>query len=45
MDLCLDIIVSPMERFAWSFQRYLPAVLVVLVVVIVAVVIGRRKRK
>jgi len=45
MNVCLDIIVSPMEKFVYSAQKFLPVLLIILLVVIAAAVIVRRKRK
>ena len=45
MGAHLDIIVSPFEKFAYSFQRFLPALLVILAVIAAAVIVRRKKRK
>ena len=43
--LCLDVIVTPWERFIWGYGWIIPAALVVIVVVIVAAILVRRKKK
>lgn len=45
MNLCLDIIVTPWERFIWRYGWTIPVALVVIVAVIVAAIIVRRRKK
>ena len=45
MNLCLDIIVSPWERFVWHYGWTIPVALVVIVAVIVAAILIRRRKK
>lgn len=45
MNLYLDIIATPWERFIWRYGWTIPVALVLIVAVIVAAIIVRRRKK